>query len=100
MKKSFSLDNFANKLWVSHEANLRCIRRKVIQKFYNKIEIHHIYKVKIKINNSDTNVILIDSEMSATCYLVFKELRNEEEHWPHTPVSVGSIPAAETIFFY
>ena len=22
------------------------------------------------------------------------------ERWPHTPVSVGSIPAAETVFFY
>ena len=24
----------------------------------------------------------------------------EVERWPHTPVSVGSIPAAETVFFY
>ena len=33
-------------------------------------------------------------------YFAYSAVVYEVERWPHTPVSVGSISAAETVFFY
>ena len=56
----------------------------------------HIFHLYAKDPNKKHKV---DQQPSILCSINIR-LQSAVKRWPHTPVSVGSIPAAESVFFY